>query len=93
MAKLPCLEQQKTTKFFFREALYQQDRWHIFYSANICEYNMMINGNLTKNMPLPFFWIIVTSETRPKCENKKMPNSQNIIVQKAAAMLPMVLDL
>jgi hypothetical protein len=29
----------------------------------------------------------------PNCENKKMPNSQNIIVQKAAAMLPMVLDL
>ena len=42
-------------KFFFTEALYQQDRWHIFNSANICEYNMMINGNLTKNMPLPFF--------------------------------------
>ena len=39
------------------------------------------------------FWIIVTSETRPTCENKKIPNSQNIIVQKAAAMLPMVLDL
>ena len=40
-----------------------------------------------------FFWIIVMSETRSKCENKKMPNSQDIIVQKAAAMVPMVLDL
>ena len=54
---------------------------------------MIFNGNKTKNLPLLFFWIIVMSETRSKCENKKMPNSQDIIVQKAAAMVPMVLDL